>query len=318
MTEQDKPLAPYHAETRAKGWRFELDHERIMQSDTWALTPADVRPWLLMIWMVSWQQTPCGSLPANDELIAARIGMDPATFKAKRHLLMRGWWEAADGRLYHDVIVLRVQEMMTKRKSESDRKALARSRAKAAQTPTEPHTESDFSDDFVPYVSHGTTMGIPGQSAGVTTPVPVPVPEPVITKEQCVGIPAPTHTIPDSFKAEIQKTRPDLDPEIVWGVFVQKTNPRDQVMAVWKAWVARERAPAVKAPNPQDPLSDPDSKASIELLAKRKGLPTWDSTKEHWHVFKARVLSHPTRPVNSTWTPPTPTKTLPGAANAAK
>lgn len=35
--------APYPCDTRAKGWRFELDHERIRQSDTWALAPPEIR-----------------------------------------------------------------------------------------------------------------------------------------------------------------------------------------------------------------------------------------------------------------------------------
>lgn len=90
--------APYPADTRAKGWRFELDHERIQQSDTWALAPAEVRPWLLMLWMTAWVQEPCGSLPKDDLLIAVRIGMPIKTFNKNRDALMRGWWLAADGR----------------------------------------------------------------------------------------------------------------------------------------------------------------------------------------------------------------------------
>ena len=67
--------APYPADTRAKGWRFELDMEQVRQSDTWALSPAEARPWLLLEWAVAWEQTPCGSLPNDDTLIAARLEM---------------------------------------------------------------------------------------------------------------------------------------------------------------------------------------------------------------------------------------------------
>jgi hypothetical protein len=258
-----------------------------------------------MIWMVAWQQTPCGSLPDHDELIAARIGMTLDDFKAKRQWLMRGWWAADDGRLYHDVIILRVQEMMAKRKSEADRKALSRAKNKNLPPP-EP--------EYVPDMSHGTPEGLQQDSTVSPTPVPVPVPEPVITKEQCVGIPAPTHTIPDSFKTEIQKTRPDLDPDIVWGVFVQKTNPRDQTIAVWKSWIARERAPAKVAANPSDPLSDPDTRASIEAKGIAKGLGKWDQTTEQWATYKARVLGIP--PANrSSWNQKIASK---GIAHAAQ
>lgn len=115
--------APYPADTRAKGWRFELDHERIRQSDTWALAPADLRPWLLMLWMVAWEQTPCASLPADDVLIAARLGMPAKMFAKNRDLLMRGWWAADDGRIYHDVMNERVLEMLEYRRKNAKRVA---------------------------------------------------------------------------------------------------------------------------------------------------------------------------------------------------
>lgn len=121
--------APYPSDTRAKGWRFELDHERIRQSDTWALCPAEHRPWLLMLWMVAWEQTPCGSMPEDDSLICARIGMTPKAFSKAKASLMRGWWKADDGRLYHKVITERVLEMMEWRRKEADRKRGSRGKA---------------------------------------------------------------------------------------------------------------------------------------------------------------------------------------------
>lgn len=120
--------APYPADTRAKGWRFELDLEQISQSDTWALAPQDVRPWLLMLWSVSWQQTPCGSLPGEDAIIAARIGMKPAAFAKHKAVLLRGWEIADDGRLYHPTITQRVLSMLDVKQKEKDRKAAYRAR----------------------------------------------------------------------------------------------------------------------------------------------------------------------------------------------
>jgi hypothetical protein len=100
----DRPV-PYPSDTRAKGWRFELDLERIDQSDTWALTPLDLRPWLLMLWASAWRQTPCGSLPDDDALIAVRMGMKATVFTKHKATLLRGWWKAVDGRLYHETLV---------------------------------------------------------------------------------------------------------------------------------------------------------------------------------------------------------------------
>jgi hypothetical protein len=144
---------PYPSDTRAKGWRFELDYERIRQSDTWALAAPEIRPWLLMLWMTAWEQTPCGSLPDDDELIAARIGMDLEQFQSAKKRLMRGWWVAEDGRLYHNTMVERVLEMLETRDKERARKAGQRERKKTA----------DPSGD-VPDLSHGTGGGQPQDS----------------------------------------------------------------------------------------------------------------------------------------------------------
>jgi hypothetical protein len=129
----DSKPAPYPADTLAKGWRFELDHERIEQSDTWALASPELRPWLLMLWMMSWRQTPCGTLPNNDAVIAARIGMPLRTFTKHRDVLMRGWWIADDGRQYHDTITGRVRAMLDKRASDAQRAANRRGRKADAQ-----------------------------------------------------------------------------------------------------------------------------------------------------------------------------------------
>lgn len=154
----DPRPAPYPADTRAKGWRFELDIERVMQSDTWALATPDARPWLLMLWITAWQQVPCGSMPSDDLLIAARLGMQPKAFAKVRAVLLRGWWLADDGRLYHDVIAERVREMLERKDSERKRKAEYRARMDAERKAAESRT--------VPGLSHGTDAGLPGDSGG--------------------------------------------------------------------------------------------------------------------------------------------------------
>lgn len=158
-------LAPYRTDTRAKGWRFELDHERIRQSDTWALAAPEIRPWLLMLWMTAWEQTPCGSLPDDDELIAARIGMPLDQFQTIKARLLRGWWRADDGRLYHDTVAERVLEMIERRDGERNRKAEYRERKKAERAALqEEHGPAKFPGS--PNLSHGTDAGLPGYSGG--------------------------------------------------------------------------------------------------------------------------------------------------------
>lgn len=138
--------------------------ERARQSDTWALSTPDARPWLLMLWAAAWEQTPCGSLPNDDALIAARIGMPEKLFAKHKAIILRKWWLADDGRLYHNVLVQRVTEMMERRRKESDRKALARAKKDAVSQPDPVVVPSDppaVQPDpvVVPRDTHGNGAG---------------------------------------------------------------------------------------------------------------------------------------------------------------
>lgn len=127
MTEP-RPI-PYPSETRSKGWRFELDLEKIHNSDTWDLA-AEIpmaQHALLMMWSISWTQEPCGSMPADPDLIRAKLKIPRKLWDSMRDIVLRGWWLASDGRLYHDVIVTRVEAMLEKR--EKDRLRTRNSRA---------------------------------------------------------------------------------------------------------------------------------------------------------------------------------------------
>lgn len=126
---------PYPADTRAKGWRFEIDYEKVEQSDTWDLATEVpmAQPALLMMWMVAWTQEPCGSMPNDENLIRVKCRIPPKSWPALKPILMRGWWLAEDGRLYHDTIVLRVREMLEYRRKEAERRN--RNRGKTSDVP---------------------------------------------------------------------------------------------------------------------------------------------------------------------------------------
>ena len=119
---------PYPADTRAAGWRFQLDTTRIRQSDTWTLARPEIRPWLLMLWMVAWEQSPCGSLPADEGLIAAKLGIDSGLFEAHRKVILRGWIQYNDMRLYHAVVTSQVIEMIEFRQGNNARQKRFRDR----------------------------------------------------------------------------------------------------------------------------------------------------------------------------------------------
>lgn len=116
------PDPPYPATTKANGWRPEVDLQRIHQSRTWVLCPPAYRPWLLMLWLESWASIPAGTYPADDdEMIAARIGMDLDDFTARRRALLRGWVRHSDGLLYHPYITSQVLEMLDSRATNTNR-----------------------------------------------------------------------------------------------------------------------------------------------------------------------------------------------------
>lgn len=126
----DTRPSPYPADTRARGWRFELDYEQIEQSDTWDMA-AEIpmaQHALLMMWLIAWRQEPCGSFPNDEAVIRAKCRIPPKVWAQCRHVLMRGWWLAEDGRLYHDTIAARVLAMLDKRANDAQRAANRRAR----------------------------------------------------------------------------------------------------------------------------------------------------------------------------------------------
>lgn len=140
-----------------------MDLEQVMQSDTWALATPEVRPWLLMLWTTAWQQVPCGSMPSEDALIMARLGIPPKLYSKAKAVLLRGWWLAEDGRLYHDTIASRVHDMVSRKDGERQRKAEYRARKEAELKLAE--VNAGESQD-VPPMSHGTDTGQTWESHG--------------------------------------------------------------------------------------------------------------------------------------------------------
>lgn len=145
----DPRPAPYPADTRAKGWRFELDYERIEQSDTWPLA-AEIpmaQHALVFMWLEAWRQEPCGSFPADEAVIRAKCRIPPKQWAAMRDVLMRGWWLADDNRMYHPTITKRVLEMLEYRAANAKRvakhKEAKREQRAGNALPTQQPTDSN-------------------------------------------------------------------------------------------------------------------------------------------------------------------------------
>ncbi len=163
---------PYPSDLRAKGWKFQLDYERINQSATWKLAAKKgLQPHLLMLWFEAWQQTPVGTLPADDEVVAAMVGMDDGEFEKAKSILMRGWIEADDGRLYHETLTEQVLEMVAQRIK--DRKKVAEWRAKQL-----PVSNNEVTGN------KPNVTGYKGDVTGKSLVSSAPEPEPIKNKNQ--------------------------------------------------------------------------------------------------------------------------------------
>lgn len=109
------PEPPYPEDTKANGYKLEIDWQRIKASRTWRLCPIDVRNALFRLWMESWNEVPVGSWEKDDELIAVSIDVPYQTFNLHKEILMRGWGLHSDGRYYHPYVTKKVLEMLEKR-----------------------------------------------------------------------------------------------------------------------------------------------------------------------------------------------------------
>lgn len=208
-------LAPYPTDTRAKGWRFELDYEQIEQSSTWALAGPEGQAWALKLWLTGWRQVPCGSLPGDEEVITALLGMTQKQWHRHRKALMRGWIVADDGRMYHDTITVRVMEMLAKRRSDSDRQATRRAAIAA---------ERERDSAGVTAASRVTPTGIGCESSTDHLP----------PKEQ-IQTPIPlTGDVPPLPQVSVLNQKPKTaKPE---------PTPEDVSLQVWSDWLALRKA----------------------------------------------------------------------------
>ena len=103
MTE---PLVPAGVDLRGLPW-MRLDTVRLLDSDLFALSTGDEFKAAVALWCKSWGQSPAGSLPQDDRVLAHLSGAG-TRWKRVRAMALRGWVECTDGRLYHPVVAEQV------------------------------------------------------------------------------------------------------------------------------------------------------------------------------------------------------------------
>jgi len=128
----DLPEPPYPADTDAKGWRFEFDYQKWERSDAWLLLDEDERPFLLMVALQSWRQVPCASLPNKPILQARLASLSVERWAELSNRVLADWFLAGDQRLYHPLLVERVQGMLKIREGGLARQTRFRARVPEA------------------------------------------------------------------------------------------------------------------------------------------------------------------------------------------
>src|SRR5690554_799188 len=117
------PRPPYPTDTDAKGWRFEVDYQSWERTDAWLLLKEDERPFLLMLALQSWRQVPCASLPNKPILLARLAGLSLERWAVVSERILADWFLAGDQRLYHPLLIERVQGMSKVREGGLTRQA---------------------------------------------------------------------------------------------------------------------------------------------------------------------------------------------------
>ena len=267
--------SPYGEDVRAKGWRFEVDTEKIKASETWlrAKTGA-LRGALLLLWSEAWQQTPCGSLPNDDELVALLIDMPITTFQKVRPILMRGWWPAANGRLYHDTITTRVLAMLAKRASDAERAATRRAR----------NADANAGSAIATTASRVTHAGV-GPEFDTKHQAPSTIPETIVSgggKPPRASRKCPASFEPEDPVAWIAEHCPGVD----WRLETEKF--RDHTfktaltdwLGAWRNWM--RKAAEFGKPSRGEPQWAKDRKAAVAAYggAPRKTVEIFDMEED--------------------------------------
>lgn len=124
LSDQPKPapLTSEDVDLRDFDW-MPLDVGRLRDSDLVVLASGDAFRAAVLLWCAAWHQSPAGSLPTDDRLLAnlAGYGRDIRGWASVRADALRGFVECSDGRLYHPLVCQKAIEANDQRKRQQSR-----------------------------------------------------------------------------------------------------------------------------------------------------------------------------------------------------
>lgn len=123
MTDLPDPPVPHECDCRGLDMPIKID--ALMKSDLLALATGDEFKAAFLLWLAAWESVPAASLPDDERFLASKAKLSLADFRASREMIMHGFYLAADGLLYHDVIASQARKAFKFRASQA-RKSAAR------------------------------------------------------------------------------------------------------------------------------------------------------------------------------------------------
>lgn len=110
-TMADLPPPPVPVDADLTDFRFmPLEVARLRRSRAWLLCKRrpELAFFMLNLWTAAWHDRPAGSLEDDDDVLADAAMCSPERWAKVRKDVMRGWFKASDGRLYHPVVAEKV------------------------------------------------------------------------------------------------------------------------------------------------------------------------------------------------------------------
>lgn len=163
MIDLPPPLTPEDCDLRDFPF-LPLDIQRLFNSEFHAR--ANDSEWRagLTLWLKSFHQVPCGSIPNDDVSLTrlAELGRDFKTWKKVKTVALHGWVKCSDGRLYHPVVAEKASDAWAGKRGQRARTSKARLQAmltrlsKAGDAFDFAHIESNIQtllDELSQYVS---------------------------------------------------------------------------------------------------------------------------------------------------------------------
>jgi uncharacterized protein YdaU (DUF1376 family) len=129
MSELPEPLTT--VDHNIEGFQgFMLDTDRLLASELWALSTGEEFKAAMSLWCRAWKQSPAGSLPDDEKVLAAFSGAH-ARWRKVRDAALRGFVKCNDGRLYHRFLCEDVVRAANKKSERNERtKAATEARKK--------------------------------------------------------------------------------------------------------------------------------------------------------------------------------------------